>query len=541
MPAPAPTPPPARPFPWWVPLGGLVLALLYLPTLATPFDFIDDGNLVYPAPAGTTVEGHLDRYADKVAANVTHLGPFRPVVWAHWEVSANLAGGDPAVWRLSRLVWCGLAATMLLAFLRGLNVPAPAALVAGLAAMANPYRNEIWTSLTLAEGVAMPYCLLALTAARKASGSPRPGKWDALAIVSLLAALGCKNTFAALVPAMLALRLLPDGVRLTAAVRANAGRVPVYLAPLLLPAAHFVYFKLNWHPGQYETPGPSLGQLGKMLGWLKGAAGADFLGVGVGLMLVVVWRARRSARQTQVETRPPTRPGHYRALMVAAGLLLAAGVAVYLPLPMMAARYTMPAVWGVDLALALLVTATLAAPAGWPKRLAVAGVAAGLVGLVAASYGRQEKFAARARLLWDALHHVEATAPPGTRVAWVGGETSAGALNVEEGIHFQWHLFHRGRGDIRVGLVDAAGAPVPRVELPPLAGPPDYRLAMGQSPAASGVEFAAAYRLGRKRLTCRLDPIRGPAAVPTMPDAELLTRLAEAKQAGGPATAELRP
>ncbi len=536
MPESAPCPPPARRFPWWVPLGGLALALLYLPTLTTPFDFIDDGNLVYPAPAGTTLDGHLDRYADKVAANVTHLGPFRPIVWAHWELTANLAGGDPLAWRLTRLAWCGLAATTLLAFLRGLNVPAPAALVAGLAAMANPYRNEIWTSLTLAEGVAMPYCLLALTAARKAAGSPRPGKWDAVAVLSLLAALGCKNTFAALVPAMLALRLLPDGVRLTAAVRANAGRVPVYLAPLLLPLAHFAYFKLNWKPGQYETPGPSVDQLGRIAGWLKGAAGADFLGVGVGLMLVVVWQAGRLTRQAGVEVRPD----RYRALTVAAGLLLAAGVAVYLPVPIMAARYTMPAVWGVDLLLALLVTAALAAPAGWPKRVAVVAVAAGLVGLAAASYGRQEKFAARARLLWDALRYVEATAPAGARVAWVGGDTAAGALNAEEGIHFQWHLVHRGRGDIRVGLVDAAGDPIRRVELPPLDGPADYRLAMGKPPAAGGVEFAAAYRLGRKRLTCRLDPVPALAGVPTMPDAELLARLAGAKEAGGPATAARR-
>ena len=34
--------------PWWIPIGAVLLALLYLPTLATRFDFIDDGNLVYP-------------------------------------------------------------------------------------------------------------------------------------------------------------------------------------------------------------------------------------------------------------------------------------------------------------------------------------------------------------------------------------------------------------------------------------------------------------------------------------------------------------
>ena len=32
--------------------------------------------------------------------------------------------------------------------------------------MWNPYRNEIWTSLTLSEGVAMPYALAGLCWAR---------------------------------------------------------------------------------------------------------------------------------------------------------------------------------------------------------------------------------------------------------------------------------------------------------------------------------------------------------------------------------------
>jgi len=39
-------------------LGAVVIALGYLPTLFAPFDFIDDGNLVYPSPAGTTAAGH---------------------------------------------------------------------------------------------------------------------------------------------------------------------------------------------------------------------------------------------------------------------------------------------------------------------------------------------------------------------------------------------------------------------------------------------------------------------------------------------------
>src|SRR5437764_76306 len=78
----------------------------------------------------------------------------------------------------------------------------------------NPYRNEIWTSLTLAEGVAMPYALFALVAARKAARSARPLRWEVASAACVLVALGCKNTFAALVPAQVALRMWPEGLTL---------------------------------------------------------------------------------------------------------------------------------------------------------------------------------------------------------------------------------------------------------------------------------------------------------------------------------------
>ena len=70
--------------PWWIFVGAALLASLYLPTLATRFDFIDDGNLVYPSgpmPLGQRL--HL--VWEKIEANYRHLGPFRPVLWCHWE------------------------------------------------------------------------------------------------------------------------------------------------------------------------------------------------------------------------------------------------------------------------------------------------------------------------------------------------------------------------------------------------------------------------------------------------------------------------
>ena len=492
---------PRSSFPWWVLVGGLVIAAGYLPTLNAPFDFIDDGNLVYAAPAGTTLPEYGDRWWDKVQANVEHLGPFRPTLWVHWELFANTLNNDAQSWRTVRLLWCGLAATALLWLMRELGIGATPALIASAAALWNPYRNEIWTSLTLAEGVAMPYALLCLVAARKAAQGSRAWPWDILSIFTLFMVLGCKNTFVALVPAQIALRLLPDGMTLREGWRNGRWAVAAYLLPLAMPAAHFVYFKLNWHAGQYETPGPSVDQALRILRWMKGAMGLDFLGVGVALTFaVLVWK-----REEYASFSP------YRAALITGGLLLLAGIAVYLPLPMMAARYTMPAVWGTDIIFGVMLAELSALPLSWPKRIAWGAVVLGLAAVAVANVGRQERVAARANMLWEVVHHLEQTAPQDSRVLWISGDSSDGELNVEEGIHVAWHLQHRGRGDIRLHLADGAGNPLNRVELPPPEGEAGYRLAGG--PSAKEVPtgwtevrtFAVPYRLGKKQYTARLD------------------------------------
>jgi hypothetical protein len=514
-----PTPPPATParFPGWVIAGGLLLAAGYLPTLNAPFDFMDDGNLVYPT-TGLTVGGHVQLWWRKVVANVEHLGPFRPAVWAHWQLAANLFADDPVAWRATRLGWCALAAVMLLWLMRELKLHPAAALMAAAAAMWNPYRNEIWTSLTLAEGVAMPYALFALVAARKAATSPRAWRWDVGAVLALLMALGCKNTFVALVPPMLLLRTWTDGQPWRTAVRRNGLRAAAYLLPVLLPAAHFVYFKLHWHPGYYQTPGPSWEQAGQFLLWLKGAAGVDFLAAGVLLTLVTLARHRHQSRGTAVP----------RLSILTALLLLGCGFIVYLPVNIMSGRYTMPAVWGVDVLLAVLLTRLIALPQTWPVRTAWAGVGVGLVAVVVAGANRQEKVQARSRALWDMLEHVERAVPPGASIAWVSGPTELGELNAEEGIHFYWHLLHRGRIDVRVGLVDLLGNPVERVELPPLTAPPQYRLAARPTADSPGWhtehETRVRYRFGLRDYSCVLESRRADSPPALDPVAERLMR-----------------
>ncbi len=497
------TPPAPRTF-WWVLVGAALLPLVYVGTLTTRFDFIDDGNLVYPTrglPPGERVAVAWG----KVVANYEHLGPFRPVLWAHWEVAADLLGGSEFGWRLTRLAWCGLATLMLLWLFAELRMAPAAALAAAAVAMWNPYRNEIWTSLTLAEGVAMPYALLALVCACRAPRARRPWLWDLLGAACVLAALGCKNTFAALVPAQLFLRLAPDELTPREGLRRHGRRALLLGLTLLAPAAHFVYFKLHWHAGQYTTDGAMPAQFRRIVSNLLGAVSGDFVGAGLALAVVAQLMARR--RETGggpaavLAGWAGALVGRHRAAFGAGLLLLLSGTALYLPMGMISGRYAMPGVWGLDLMVAALLSDSAAlAPSRW-TRAAWGALALGLVVVMAANVGKQQKFAARARLLWEALEYVERKAPPGARVAWLSGDN----LNAEEGIHFQWHLRARGRGDIRVGLYDEQGRPVRRVELPPADGEPVLAIA-GAAEGGWQVRrrFADPYWGGLRRCECYL-------------------------------------
>ncbi len=510
-----PTPAEEVRFPWWIVTGAAFLALAYIPTLSAPFDFIDDGDLVYPAPPGTTLREHANLWWSRVTANVEHLGPFRPALWAHWHLQANVFGGEPLAWRVSRFVWCVLSAAMLLWLLRELRIPPLAAVLAGAAAMWNPYRNEVWMSLTLSEGVAMPYALFALVAARKGAHSRRAVWWDAAGVACVLFALGCKNTFAAIVPAQIMLRMWPEGVTLREAW-GNRRRVVFFALPALLPVGHFVYFKLNWHPGQYDASGPSAAQFVRYLVCLKGAAGLDFLGIGVVMAGLGVWfrRAHKSepgALATGSRKPVADAPGSDFACsrpFLCALLLLLAGMVVYLPVTIISGRYAMPAVWGLDILFALLLAALVKLPASVPRNVAWAAVYVGLVAVLLVNVHRQERAATRSRMLWDVAHHIERIAPPGATVAWISGEPSCGGLGVEEGIHLQWHLAHRGRSDVRIALLDSDEQPIPRAELLPVPDEPLLSIA-GSGPAARRAwepdrSFSVVYQFGRKRYDCHV-------------------------------------
>ena len=408
----------------WIVVGALLISLLYLPSLTTPFDFIDDGNLVYPA-AAMPLDQRLHLVWQKVVANYQDLGPFRPTSWLHWETAAELFAGNSVLWRLARLVWCGIASATFLWFMRELGIHPMASLLAVSAAMWNPFRNEIWTSLTLSEGVAMPYALLSLVCAIRAARSQKSGRWDLAGSICMIVALGCKNTFMAAIPAQVFLRVAANDNDWRQAWRKHGGRACVLALTLLLPLAHFAWFKLNWHPGQYQPGIPTPGQLTRIISGLKGAISLDFLGTGLFLTIITLTLTRRSNAQrfaikssNSVYGSLPWRC--YALALTAAGLLLVTGVGVYLPMNGFCGRYTMPAVWGLDIVIGVLLSQLFSCPQSAWRRVAIVAFVCGLVAVGVADIGKQQKFAARARPLWHALEWIERQAPTGAGIAWVG-------------------------------------------------------------------------------------------------------------------------
>jgi hypothetical protein len=497
-------------------LWAFLISSLYLPTLTTPFDFIDDGNLVYPSHV-SSLSQRIDLLSQKIYANYHDLGPFRPVLWAHWELEANVLGANAHRWRAARFLWTVLASSAMLWLLTELEIRSAAAILTTAIAMWSPHRSEVWTSLTLAEGVAMPYALVALVCAVRAPRSPRPWAWDLSSAVCLLMALGCKNTFAAIVPAQLALRLVADGSTLRQGWRLHGKRVSMLAGTLLLPVVHYVIFRLNWHSGQYQTSVPSFVQLLRMLEDLKGALGLDYLAPGFAILIIaLVVNDLKDRSRTDDNRRRSVMPAarrvfgivirRYWPACLAGFLLLIFGLGIYLPMSAASGRYTMPAIWGVDLLVAAVLSVFLEVGGGSWKRAGYIALAGGLAAMAIGNIGRQEKFAARAQVLWQALEYVESRAQSkAPREACIGWVARPG-LGVEEGIHFYWHVTHRGRQDLLFRILDSRGGPIVREEIPPTEVPPGVLVKGSPIPASTewkpAQDFKEYYWVGRRAFSC---------------------------------------
>ena len=416
-------------------LWAALIACLYLPTLATPFDFIDDGNLVYPSHA-PTLAGKVEYYWQCVVANYEDLGPFRPTLWAHWRLEAELFNANPYLWRAERLVFTFLATVAVLMLLTELRISWPAALFTTALAMWNPYRNEIWTSLTLSEGVAMPYAVMALVCALRAARSKRAWRWDIAGLLCMLVALGCKNTFAAVIPAQLFFRVSPDGRNIIEGVKKNWLRACVLSLALALPVGHYLYFTTHWHPGQYPPSRNPWEQFVGMLNAEKGAVSIDFMAAGYILALVVVLVSgtfRACAKKVWED---------YRAPLVGGAMLLVLGVGIYLKIDGICGRYSIPGVWGLDFWIGILLSLFVAVPKSRWKCVTIAALCAGTIAVAVSIFGRQARFAARAKMLWQVVHYAFEQVPPVERNQSDG--SVATPIDIEEGIHVAWH--HKAQG-----------------------------------------------------------------------------------------------
>jgi hypothetical protein len=352
-----------------------------------------------------------------------------------------------------RLAGCFLTSFLLLCFLRELGVSFWPAVLTGAVAMWAPYRNEIWLGLGLSEAIGAPFALLGLLCALWARRSRHPWCWDLSGWLALALAIGVKNTFAAVVPAAVFLRLAGTDPAWREGWRLHGRHALLLASALLLPVIHLVAYKLDPSPKVYGLSSFHIIDVLARFRSVCQGIGIDWIGLGIVTALVAVWCGRAQALSPGNDA--AVLPFRLSNLLVAGGLLLVCGMGIYLPVNGLSGRYTIPAVWGLDLMLAGLWSVLALTPAGMWKRGSQVALAVGVAGILVANWGRQDKFAARARLFWETLEYVEGEAQTGSDLAWYGVRINKPpVLGTGEGLHFGWHLAWRGRGDLKVQLLD---------------------------------------------------------------------------------------
>jgi hypothetical protein len=298
----------------------------------------------------------------------------------------------------------------------------------------------------------MPIALGGLICAVRAARSRSPWLWDLLGLLAVVLALGIKNTFCAVVPVQAFLRVAASEGPWVVRLQRNWFRAALVLATLAAPIAHYIVFRGTWHPGQYRV-GFTWEQIPRFGRALAGAVSYDWMGPGLLAALLAWWLHRSTADGKAL-------PREYRLACGAGLLLLLLGVGVYLPMGTASGRYTMPAVWGADLMIAVLLSATAAAPPVWKRGVAVA-LGLGLLGVVIGNVGKQERYAARLEMLWQTVAELEEQAPAGASIAWVGAVWPAIGpedLGDQEGSNLAAHLRGRGRSDLQFQFIKAGGA-----------------------------------------------------------------------------------
>jgi hypothetical protein len=481
-------------------LAGMLIAAIFLPTTWANFDFADDGITAHPTGIASLAEYNRSVW-HRTAVEFRHKGPYRPVAWYFWNGQQEWCNGNPLGWRVFRFLWTVLAAVTFVWFLHELGFGAGAIIITTMAAWWNGYRAEVWLSPTLCEGIAMPFAMVGLVCAYRAPRSKRAWAWDISAFSCALLAIGCKNVFAAIVPAQMFLRVLHPDFSLREGVRYFGWRAALLGSVLVFPIVHFIAYRLTMHEERYLMAWDPQQPL-RLLQSFLGAMGKDFLGPALALALVVtLWAWLRGAAPLS----EAAESNRFRAALGAGLALFAFGYGVYVPMAGVAGRYTFPGVWGLDVLCALLWTQLFSLPSRLQKVTYVL-LAGGLIMSAVAIVGKQEKNLARLDALWDALYVVESQASIGSRVGWVAVDDRRRTEELEfsDGIHFRWHLQGRGRNDLYwqdLAPGDALSS--------------DLAIVITSSPAAPAgwellKECRRSYWFGRKEVVCcvwrRIEP-----------------------------------
>jgi hypothetical protein len=428
-------------------IGAVLIPCLYVHNLTVPFDFDDDGAMVYSV-GGANLGEWSARVWQLVMDDFVNRGPFRPTLWFFHQTVAAVFGSVATSWRAFFLVWSMIAAGSMLWLMRELRIGPLAALCATALAFWNFQRGTIWTHFGLTENIAMPFACLALVCALRAARSSRPVGWDIAGFLCALAALGTKNTFMAIVPVQVLLRIAPEGRDLIAGLRKNWLPAAFLSSTLLLPFIHLIYFSRAKR--DYSVQAPSLAGASRIFSGHLRAVNLLFLlpALAFAVSALTAYERQADARRTILTATGSALREVYcahRAAFLAGGLLIGAGIVVYLPANVGGGRYTMPGILGLDLALAALFCSLFRLQPSHLKRASVVLLAVALMVVGAAGWLKAERNGVWTRVLTDALDHVERNTPRGATVAW--------RLWPPEGQHFKWHLRGRGRDDVKLTLV----------------------------------------------------------------------------------------
>jgi hypothetical protein len=337
----------SRPQKWLALAAATTIAALYLFNLQTPFDFIDDGAISHDV-AFTGLANWLRASLETVKSDYANRGTFLPTIWTFWRAEATLLGPQPVLWRAVWVRWCAASAFPMILLMLELKVALLPAFAATAFALWNSHRIEIWLNLASPEALAMPFALLALICAARASRNSRPTWLDAAGICCILLALGCKNTFIAVLPAQAFLRVVNANESVIEGLRKRGATGALLCTPAIWPIIHLYHLQTNWHPGQYTVPGPSFkGLFNAINGWRK-----SFITLATAHVWMTAGAAILNSRQFQFLR-------FYRNALIVSVLLIFAGLGVYLPMGTAAGgpgRDSIPAAWGADIILAVILS-----------------------------------------------------------------------------------------------------------------------------------------------------------------------------------------